>query len=75
MAKVPVAAPGPSRRHSKLELDSLELKPKLGSLLAVGPWGPESTWVWGAEVSTVKERVAGVWSVFWASSVARTSKV
>ena len=74
-AKVPVAAPGPSRRHSKLELDSLEEKAKLGSLFEVGPWGPESTEVLGAEVSTVNERLAGVGSVFWAESVARTSKV
>ena len=73
-AKLPVAEPGPSRRHSKLELDSLELKLKLGSLFEVGPWGPESTWVWGAAVSTVNERLAGVRSVFWAESVARTSK-
>ena len=36
--KLPVAEPGPSRRHSKLELDSLELKLKLGSLFEVGPW-------------------------------------
>ena len=31
--------------------------------------------MWGAEVSTVKARLAGVGSVFWAESVARTSKV
>ena len=50
-------------------------KPKVGVESLVGPWGPESTWVWGAAVSIVKLRLAGVWSVFWAESVARTSNV
>ena len=74
-AKVPVAAPGPSRRHSRLEFDSLDEKAKLGSLFEVGPWGPEVIEMLGAAVSTVKARLAGVESVFWAESVARTSKV
>ena len=72
-AKLPVAAPGPSRRHSKLELASLEVRLKLGSLFEVGPSGPEVIEVLGAAVSTVKERV---WvAVLPAASVALTRKV
>ena len=41
----------------------------------VGPEGPESIWVWGAAVSTVKLCAAGVGSVLPTESVARTSKV
>ena len=63
-----------SKRHSKLWAPPVAEKPKLGVGSLVGPWGPESIWVWGAAVSTVNERLAGVWSVFWAESVARTSK-
>ena len=59
---------------------SEELKVKAGGslLLVVEPSaGPESIVVSGvgAVVSTVKERVAGVWSVLAAPSVARTRKV
>ena len=64
-------APGPlqgakaaeSKRHSKVEPDWLEEKPKVGVESLVGPEGPEVIVVFGAWVSTVKERVAGVWSV------------
>ena len=60
-------APGPlqgakeaeSRRHWKVELGSLEVKPKVGVGLVV-PVGPEEIVVFGAWVSTVNERVAGV---------------
>ena len=45
----------------------------MGSL--VSPAGPESIWVSGGAVSTVKLREAGVGSVLAAPSVARTSKL
>ena len=76
-------APGPlqgakaaeSKRHWKLAPGSLEEKPKVGVESLVGPCGPEVIVVFGAWVSTVKERAAGLWSVFVAASVARTWKV
>ena len=55
---MPVAAPGPSRRHSKLAPAS-ELKVKVGSSSRVRPVGPELIVVSGGAVSTVKLRVAG----------------
>ena len=47
----------------------------MGVVSLVAPSGPESTIVWGGVVSIVIERLAGVGSVFWAVSIARTSKV
>ena len=63
----------PSRLHSKLEPGSEEEKPKEGSLLAVGPEGPESIVVCGAAVSIVIETLAGLGSTLPAGSMARTS--
>ena len=48
---------------------------KLGLASLVVPEGPESIWVSGALVSTVKVRLAGVGSGLPAVSTARTSKV
>ena len=48
---------------------------KVGVVSEVVPVGPESIVVLGAVVSTVKLRVAGVWSVFEFASIARTRKV
>ena len=45
-----------SKRHWKVEPDSLEEKVKVGVVSAVDPEGPELIVVWGAAVSTVKER-------------------
>ncbi len=64
-----------SSLHSKLEPPSLELKPKLGEALLVGPEGPELIVVFGAWVSTVNARLAGLASVLPAASLARTSKL
>ncbi len=72
---VPVAEPGPSRRHSKLEPVSLEENANCGEAELIVPVGPESIVVSGATVSTVKVRVAGVASTLPAASRARTSKV
>ena len=69
-AKVPVAAPGPSRRHSKLELASLEERLKLGSLFEVGPSGPEVIEVLGAVESSVYARAVEQPEVPLAASVA-----
>jgi hypothetical protein len=66
--------PPPSRLHSKVEPDSEALKPKVGALSLLGLEGPESIEVSGGVVSTMKLRVAGVGSVFEASSMARTEK-
>ena len=52
-----------------------EEKPKLGLGRWWSPSGPESIWVSGALVSTVKVRLAGVGSGLPAVSMARTSKV
>src|SRR3712207_521880 len=48
---------------------------KVGVLSFVGPVGPESMFVCGIVVSTVKVRLAGVGSTFPAGSIARTSIV
>ncbi len=71
----PKAARPVSIEHSKLEPASVEWNSKLGVESAVVPEGPASMIVSGAVVSTVKERVAGVWSVLFAASIARTEKV
>ena len=65
----------PSSEHWKVEPDFEELKLKLGAESLIKPEGPLSIVVWGATVSTVKERVAGVASVLPAGSLARTEKV
>jgi hypothetical protein len=74
-AYVPVAAPGPSSLHSKVEPGLVELKPNDGDELFVVPVGPLEIEVSGAEVSTVNDRVAGVASTLPAPSVARTENV
>jgi hypothetical protein len=64
-----------STEHWNVEPVSVEAKTNVGVESLVGPLGPEVNDVSGASVSTVKLRVAGLWSVFPAASVARTSKV
>ena len=57
-------APGPeqaanaweSKRHWKVELDSLDVKVNVGVRFVGKPEGPEVIVVWGAMVSTVKDR-------------------
>ena len=56
-------------------LPASALKAKVGEGLLVWPLGPEVIERLGASVSTVNERLAGVESVFWAESVARTWNV
>jgi hypothetical protein len=63
-----------STLHWKLEPGSLDENAKLGVGSVVGPLGPESIVVSGGMLSTVKLRVAGVWSTLPAASAARTSK-
>src|SRR3712207_1490663 len=67
----------PSTEHSKVELGSSELNVKVGveSLVRPPSAGPELIVVSGLSRSTVKVRLAGVWSVLPKVSVARTSKV
>ena len=72
---VHVASGAVSIRHAKLDPVSVEEKLNVGVLRLVVPDGPLSIVVSGAVVSTVNERVAGVWSAFPARSVAQTSKV
>ena len=64
-----------STEHWNVEPVSVDAKANVGVESLVGPLGPEVNDVSGASVSTVKLRVAGLWSVFPAASVARTSKV
>ena len=71
----PVAAPGPSRRHSNVEPDSVEENVNDGALFADVPAGPVLIVVSGAVVSTVNVRVAGVGSTLPAASIARTENV
>ena len=54
-----MAAPGPSRRHSKVEPAFEASKVKDGEASLVAPVGPPVMVVSGAAVSTVKVRVAG----------------
>ena len=56
-------------------LASEEVNVKAAEVLATVPDGPPVIVVSGASVSTVQVRVAGVASVFPATSVARTLKV
>jgi hypothetical protein len=72
---VPVAVPGPSSRHEKVEADSDEVKANDGALLLVAPDGPEVIVVSGAAESTVNDRVAGLGSGLPVASVAVTEKV
>jgi hypothetical protein len=65
----------PSTLHSNVEPVSLEEKPNCGVGLVVSPLGPESMDVSGGPVSTVKDALAGVASVFPAASLARTWNV
>ena len=76
--EVHAAQAPPSIRHSKVEPASVAVNAKVGVLSFVGPDGPVVISVSGGVVSgaaTVKVRPSGVWSVFPAGSVARTSKV
>jgi hypothetical protein len=63
-----------SRRHWKVP-GSLELNVNVGCDEPSVPLGPDVIVVWGAAVSTVQLRVAGVGSVLPAPSRARTSNV
>ena len=56
--------------HSKLEPTSLEEKVKVASFVVIVPVGPESIWVTGGVVSTVKVLVADVASWFPTASSA-----
>ena len=75
-------APGPeqgakaweSKRQAKVESDSLEEKPKVGVVSVVDSDGPELIVVWGAMVSTVKERETIALS-FPGASIALTEKL
>ena len=51
------------------------MKAKEAEFWVIVPEGPDVIAVSGATVSTVKVRVAGVWSVLPAASLARTRKV
>ena len=61
-----------SKEATPLPPGSEPEKVKEGSLLEVGPAGPVRMVVSGAAVSTVKARLAGLWSVLPAWSIART---
>ena len=75
-------APGPeqaanaweSKRHLKVEPDSLDVNVKVGVLSVVGPEGPELIVVWGGTVSTVKDRET-IWLSFPGASIAFTEKL
>ena len=64
-----------SIRHSNVEPGSLAKNVNCGVVWRVVPLGPSSIAVFGAAVSTVNDRLAGVGSVSPAASVARTVKV
>ncbi len=70
---VPAVAPV-SRRHSNVEPVSLEENVNVGEFVVIVPVGPVSMVVFGAAVSTVNVRVAGVGSGLPAE-MARTEKV
>ena len=70
-----VPQPPPSRRHSKVEEPSLEVKEKVAPVVLVGFAGLPVIVVFGAAVSTVHANEAGERSTLPAASVARTSKV
>ena len=68
----------PSRRHSNEAMPeppaSVPEKAKLAEAALLSAGGLESMFVFGAVVSTVQLKVAGVWSTLPAWSIARTSK-
>ena len=64
----------PSTEHSNVD-DSLAENIKSPVVSLLGSGGIESIDVWGAAVSTVHAKVAGVGSVFKAASMAATLKV
>ena len=65
----------PSSRHRKVEPASFDRNANRGVLFVVFPVGPAVMVVWGVVVSTLKDRSAGVGSVFAAWSAALTSNV
>ena len=65
----------PSSLHSKPEPPSVELKVNVALVELMLPLGPLVIEVFGATVSTVHVRVAGVWSTFPAESFARSENV
>ena len=67
--------PPPSRSHSKVEPGSVEPRPNVGVVFALGFAGVERKDVFGAVRSTVQACVAGVGSTLPAASSARTSNV
>ena len=64
-----------SRRHSNVEPVSELENVNVAVATPIVPVGPESIVVFGAAVSTVNVRVAGVASTLPAASVARTANV
>ena len=64
-----------STAHLNVEPLLVEWNVNVGVLSFVGPLGPESITVSGADVSTEKSRVAGDASTLPAESMARTRKV
>ena len=72
---VPTVEPGPSRRHSNVELGSVLVNSNDGDALLVVPVGPAVIVVSGATVSTVNARDAGVGSTLPTASIARTKNV
>ena len=75
MGELQAANAPPSSWHSNVEPPSLELKVKSGLPELLGSFGWAVIVVFGAVVSTVQVKLAGVASVLPAASVARTSKV
>ena len=67
--------PPPSSWHSNVEPPSLAVKVKSGPAELLGSLGCAVIVVFGAVVSIVQVKLAGVGSVLPAASVARTSKV
>jgi hypothetical protein len=65
----------PSSEHSKLDPVSVDVNSNCAVVLDVVAGGPAVIVVWGATVSTVMLRPAGLASTFPAESIARTSKV
>ena len=65
----------PSSLHSKVEPDSVEVKANVAVLDETVPVGPLVIEVFGATLSTVHVRVAGVASTLPAASLARTENV
>ena len=70
-----VAKAAPSSEHSKVAGVSLAENANVALVAVVVPDGPESIVVFGAVVSIVQFRDAGVASVFPAASFARTANV